>query len=281
MSRLFVSHRWSDRESDWGNHQLDWDPQSYEQVIPIDIESFARVRPPRGGGGAGTQPSGTTPAPFVSGDGLVADTSEFNIRIVFEGTWSAALKNAFVLAANAISDFILADIPAASTYLGIVDDIQITARLISIDGIGGILGQAGPTSVRVGSYLPATGLMEFDSADAASYQNMGLFDDVVLHEMLHTVGFGTIWSYLGLATSAGFTGAQANAAYPGTGLVPIELDGGAGTAWAHWDEGAFDAELMTGYIDSNNDLSYVTIASLADLGYSVVSGASYAPPSFI
>ena len=281
MSRF--SHRWSHQQSDWGNPNFDWaDHQStLAQVITIDIESYARVRPPRGGGGSETQPTGTTPAPYVSGEAVVADTNEFNIRIVFEGSWSAALKNAFVVAADAISDFILGDIPAASTPVGIVDDIQITARLTSIDGVGGILGQAGPTAIRVGSYLPATGLMEFDTADANSYQASGLFDDVVLHEMLHTVGFGTIWSYLNLATSFGFSGAQANAAYPGTALVPIEFDGGAGTAWAHWDEAAMSNELMTGWINSDNNLSYVTIASLGDLGYSVVSGASYAPPSFI
>ena len=273
MSRFSASIR-------WGHHQFDWDPQStFEQVIPVDIESFARIR--RGGSGGGTSTSGTTPAPYTSGEPLIADTNEFNVRIVFEGTWTTALKNAFVLAANAVSDFILGDIPAASTYVGIVDDIQITARLVSIDGIGGILGQAGPTSLRVGSYLPATGLMEFDTADANSYQASGLFDDIVLHEMLHTVGFGTIWSNLYLATSFGFTGAQANAAYPGTGLVPIEFDGGEGTAWAHWDEAAMGNELMTGWVNSDNTLSYVTIASLGDLGYSVVSGANYAPPSFI
>jgi hypothetical protein len=38
---------------------------------------------------------------------------------------------------------------------------------------------------------------------------------------------------------------------------------------------------MTGYIDGNNYLSYTTIASLGDLGYSVVPGASYVQPWFV
>ena len=274
MSRSITSYRWDSHRNPWDDHQ-----SAYDQVIPIDIESFARVRPPRGGTGGTT--GGTTPAPYTSGDPLVPDANEFNITLVFQGTWTTALKNAFIVAADALSHFILGDIPAASTPLGIVDDMMITAKLGYIDGAGGILGQAGPTAVRVGSYLPANGVMEFDSTDAAAYQSAGLFDDIVLHEMLHTVGFGTIWSYLGLATSSGFAGAQANAAYPGTAMVPIEFDGGPGTAWAHWDETAFGNELMTGWIDGNNDLSYVTIASLGDIGYSVVSAASYAPPSFI
>jgi hypothetical protein len=43
----------------------------------------------------------------------------------------------------------------------------------------------------------------------------------------------------------------------------------------------FTNELMTGYINGDNSLSYMTIASLGDLGYNVVSGASYVPPTFV
>jgi hypothetical protein len=123
--------------------------------------------------------------------------------------------------------------------------------------------------------------MQFDVADASSYQASGLFDDIVLHEMIHTIGFGTIWDYLGLTSGGSFIGARAAAAYGG--YVPLELDGGPGTAYAHWDEGSAlgYSELMTGYIEGDNYLSYTTIASLGDLGYSTVSGASYVPPSFI
>jgi hypothetical protein len=155
--------------------------------------------------------------------------------------------------------------------------------MVSIDGAGGVLGQAGWDQVRAGSYLPSRGIMEFDSADAAAYQAAGLFDDIVLHEMLHTIGFGTIWSYLGLTNGSSYTGAAANAAYPGGELVPLETDGGPGTAYSHWDEGSAlgSNELMTGYIDGDNYLSYTTIASLADLGYSTVSGANYSSPWYI
>ena len=59
------------------------------------------------------------------------------------------------------------------------------------------------------------------------------------------------------------------AAYVGN-KVPVEDLGGYGTADAHWRESVFDNELMTGYINYGpNPLSVVTIASLADLGYSV------------
>ena len=123
--------------------------------------------------------------------------------------------------------------------------------------------------------------MEFDRADANEYQAAGLFDDIVLHEMLHTLGFGTIWQDLDLISGSGFNGALANAVYPGSALIPLETSGGSGTAYSHWSEDTFTTELMTGYIDGDNNLSYMTIASLGDLGYNVVSGANYVPPTFI
>ena len=269
-------------QADFGAHGHRWDGGFSD----FDVDVFARVprgarerpeRPTGSGGGTGT----TGTATFISGDPSVADTSEYNIQIKFVGSWSADLRQAFISAANAISDFILGDIPSVGSRRTSVDDLTITASLINIDGAGGILGQAGPDALRGGSYLPYKGTMQFDSSDAAVYQAAGLFDDIVLHEMLHTVGFGTIWSSKGLISGGGFNGALANAVYPGSGLIPLELDGGAGTAYSHWDEETFANELMTGYIDGDNSLSYMTVASLGDLGYSVVTGASYAQPSFV
>ena len=52
--------------------------------------------------------------------------------------------------------------------------------------------------------------------------------------------------------------------------VPIETEGGPGTAEGHWSERVFDNELMTGWLDSGtNPISRLTIASMADLGYVV------------
>ena len=268
-------------------HQIDFGAYGHRWdagFSDFDADTFARgtrvprERPERTGGGS-TGATGTSV--FVSGDPSIADSSEYNIQINFVGSWSADLRQAFVTAANAISDFILGDIPSAGSRRGVVDDLLITAQLMNIDGAGGILGQAGPDAVRAGSYLPYKGTMQFDAADAGVYQAAGLFDDIVLHEMLHTVGLGTIWSAKGLISGGGFNGPIANAIYPGSALIPLELDGGGGTAYSHWNEETFGNELMTGYIDGNNDLSYMTIASLGDLGYSVVSGASYAQPSFV
>jgi hypothetical protein len=281
-----MSHYHRDFSSEWT-----WDFPAF------DADTFARVpraprdRPPRpggdgdgssGGSGGGATPSG----PYTSGDLSIPDTNEYNVQVVFKGNgWTAELRQAFISAADAISDFILGDVPTVGVRRSSIDDISITASLTPIDGPGYILGQAGWTAVRAGSFLPYKGIMEFDVDDVNYYLSLGLFDDIVLHEMLHVVGLGTIWSQKGLlsgtASAPTFNGALANAVYPGSLQIPVENSGGSGTAYSHWEEDVFDNELMTGYIDSDNTLSYMTIASLGDLGYSVVSGASYVPPTFI
>lgn len=273
-------------------YQQDFGFQWFSNIGLDSDDVFARTprpRPPRPDrpdrptpGGGGDDGGGSTPAgTYISGDPAVADTNEFNIQITFKGTWTTDLRNAFIVAAEAISDFILGDLPSVGARRNAVDDIVITASLVNIDGPGNVLGQAGPDAFRAGSYLPYRGSMEFDTADATVYQAVGLFDDIVLHEMLHTIGYGTIWDALHLLTGGTFNGALANTVYPGAALIPVETNGGGGTAYSHWDDDTFTNELMTGYIDDDNYLSYMTIASLGDLGYTVVSGANYTPPSFI
>ncbi|MCA9151720.1 MAG: hypothetical protein KDA92_20595, partial [Planctomycetales bacterium] len=115
--------------------------------------------------------------------------------------------------------------------------------------------------------------------------------NVILHEMGHVIGIGTIWSYKGVLTGAGtsdprYTGANAVAEYNSIfGLsassIPVENTGGSGTRDAHWRETVFNNELMTGFLNSGtNPLSRITVAMLADLGYTVDSAAadSYTPP---
>jgi hypothetical protein len=100
------------------------------------------------------------------------------------------------------------------------------------------------------------------------------------------LGVGTIWSSLGLLQGATtnnpiFTGAQATAAYNqifGTNAtgVPVENTGGGGTRNSHWRESIFRTELMTGFLGPGviNPLSRVTVASMADMGYTVNMAAA-------
>jgi hypothetical protein len=265
---------WLDSGHAFGNRSLDTD------LIVLDFESFARGGKP-GGGDTGGGTGGTKFPNYVSGTSL-PDTAEFNIEIVFKGTWSQAYVDQFIQAADYITTYILGDVQDVFFRGQVIDDLKITAEMTTIDGAGGILGQAGPTAIRTGSstdpYLPATAIMQFDIADAATFA--ADFDAIILHEMLHSVGFGSVWSYFpGLVAGGLFTGTNAVNEY--SGFIPVEQDGGSGTAGAHWDEETFGGELMTGYIGpSDMYVADMTIASLADLGYQL-SGATYASPEWV
>ena len=146
---------------------------------------------------------------------------------------------------------------------------------------GGILGQAGPTRLRSGSLLPATGIMEFDIGDLARMEADGSLLNVIIHEMGHVLGIGTIWSLKNLLVGAGtanprFTGTNATREFAtligatAPTPVPVANTGGAGTRDGHWRESVFGNELMTGFLNpGSNPLSRVTIGSLEDLGYAV------------
>lgn len=230
-------------------------------------------------------------ATYTSGG---AAATSYNVAIDFVGTWSNELQAAFIEAADYLSTIVLADVPDVIVEGALVDDIVITATLAAIDGVGGTLGSAGPREIRGdGSYLPSTGAMTFDVADAQNQLTIGNWESIVLHEMTHAMGFGTLWSYMGLTSGsvAGgdmrFIGVNATETYltefpgiagadPGAASgVPVETDGGPGTAGGHWDEELFNAEIMTGYVDSNSYVSNMTIAALEDMGYDTVFDDPY------
>jgi hypothetical protein len=207
----------------------------------------------------------------------------------FKGTgWTVDLQKPFTDFANYLTTVITDDIGGGGIYRGkVIDDLYVSAEISSIDGAGGVLGQAGPSAVWTSNGLTATGQMQFDVADAANYLKAGLWTDIVAHELLHVEGFGSLWNYgsHSLVTSDGYVGAQALAAYQAvTGangqlihaneqFIPVEQDGGAGTAGSHWDEQALGNELMTGYINDPNYLSEFSVMSLADLGYKITDSS--------
>jgi hypothetical protein len=135
--------------------------------------------------------------------------------------------------------------------------------------------------------------MSFDVADIANLESNGLLEAVILHEMGHVLGIGTLWNLRGLLVNPSlpestgvdthFSGANAIAAFNTIGganysgqKVPVEnSQGGSGTRDAHWRDNLFFNELMTGFVNSgSNPLSIVTIRSLEDLGYGVNAGAA-------
>jgi hypothetical protein len=172
-----------------------------------------------------------------------------------------------------------------TTVSGFIDDLKIVVELKPHDGVGNILGAASPCFIRNNGPsvdIPIIGYMFFDTADLANIEANGALSDVVLHEMGHVLGYGTLWEGFGLnlinnngPTGVGYTGSNGLSAFltinNGNGtVVPVEQDGGAGTARSHWDEGLFASEIMTGFISGTvRPLSATSIASLADFGYVV------------
>ncbi len=184
---------------------------------------------------------------------------------------------------------------------GPFDDLTIFVVLRAIDGPGAVLGQAGPCFVRdamgdpsvVGDQLTVIGRMEFDVDDMEFLEAEGSLQSVILHEMGHVLGFGTLWMdpFDLLVDPADadpdledthFTGAQAIAAFDAAGgtayggpKVPVENNFGPGTRNSHWRDEVFETELMTGFLNNGfNPLSAVSVRSLQDLGYTVnVAGA--------
>jgi hypothetical protein len=268
-----------------------------ELFLPHDLIAFGPTsfgRPSHAGGGGkrggggGNNDDPEVLSSYTSGGS--PDTS-YNITVKFKGgEWTADLQKAFIDASDWISSVIEADVIDAFFRGKVIDDLHIDATVQAIDGTGGVLGQAGPTAIRQAQYdyLPAKAAMTFDVADAQDLLSgslAGYWGAVVLHEMLHSVGVGTIWDLQGLIGGSGtvaptFTGENAVLAYQdlfsGSGDVPLEYGFGPGTDYSHWDEDTFDNELMTGFIDTDADtvtgldtnyISGMTIASLVDIGY--------------
>ena len=172
-----------------------------------------------------------------------------------------------------------------------VDDLIVLVNIAPIDGNGQILGFAGPCLIRSPGGQPIIGILTLDAVDLGFLSQANQIA-LVTHETAHVIGFGSMWesSAFDLVTASTsdprFTGTNARAqwqALGGSGDVPVEEDGGAGTARSHWNEETFGAELMTGFANTNTfqPLSRLTIASFADLGYQVnlnaADGFSLAP----
>lgn len=220
---------------------------------------------------------------------LAATDSPFTIEIRFLGGLSDSQQAAFAGAADRWARVIVGDLPDIEIDGDLIDDVLILAQGQAIDGVGHVLGQAGPTHARQaadGSFLqPAKGHMAFDTADLEQMETDGTLLDVITHEMGHVLGIGSMWGLLGLVSpppdaqdtleNPVFTGPAAMAEYGrllGTEPqpVPVENQGGGGTARVHWRESVFANELMTGFVGAaGNPLSRLTVAGLQDQGYAI------------
>lgn len=237
------------------------------------------------------------------------------ITLNFSGSMTPIEQQTFVDAANYWNSVVTGyDLVTDENGLPTPHTLTITASIPTIDGLGGILGSAGPTgdlayydndpytpNPTVARLYAATGAMQFDSDDVNWLVANNTFYGVVLHEMAHVLGIGTLWTYNNNVNgtfyqlyndgSGQYTGPNALAHWqtefnqPSATYVPVELGGGGGTANGHWNENDggggntgfvsnitgldFSNELMTGWASSTFFVSTVTLGSLDDLGYQV------------
>lgn len=254
-------------------------------------------------GTAGTQTltaaSSAIPGAAVTFTSTVT-TSAFNIDVRFIGEASLPVRTAF---ANAVAKWrrvivgstgtVNVNIAAgdcgrwAPALSGSVQNIVIFARIDSIDGAGtsgsgNILGQASPCYVNANA-IPFLGFMEFDSYDVDLLVARGQFEKVVLHEIGHVLGIGTVWNFRRTLLNTTVTGdpyyvgteartqfAAINTVTYGGNPVPVENTGGTGTINSHWRTSVMGRELMQGFaVNTAQPLSRITVGSLKDLGYTV------------
>ncbi|HET7461808.1 MAG TPA: leishmanolysin-related zinc metalloendopeptidase [Longimicrobium sp.] len=226
----------------------------------------------------------------------------YGITLCYTSTMTATQRAAFVNAATRWGGLITADLPDEPADFPAndcgddtprlklnIDDLVIFAAVSDIDGPGAILGQAGPCYIRdAAPQLTILGVMQFDAADVANLESHDQLQSVILHEMGHVLGIGTLWNFMGFLQNpsptsgtgldtyfsgtngiAGFD-AIGGTTYTGGAKVPVENTGGGGTVNSHWREAVLKNELMTGYLNAGtNPLSQLTVRSLQDLGYGV------------
>ncbi len=246
--------------------------------------------------------AGTTPASVTFNATGTAVVSGYRITLRYLTAVSPARQAAFDSAAARWASVIIGDVPdipvnqpggtfCGPTYPAInetIDDVLIFVKLDSIDGPNNILGSAGPCAWRTGGRLSLVGTMRFDTADVALMEGSGILKSVILHEMGHVIGIGSLWNpsvgpvlpplligggtadpyFVGASAIAQFN-ANGGGTYPGL-PVPVENCCGAGTRDSHWRETIMGKELMTGFVSfASNPLSSITVGSLADMGYAV------------
>lgn len=177
------------------------------------------------------------------------------------------------------------DVPAE-----LVHGLIIYALVEDIDGPGNVLGSAGPCLVRdTDRSKPALGIMRLDAADLATFPQARL-DQLILHETLHVIGFGTVWSdesndlLSGVGTDdARFLGTAARDACRDqnggvvtcANTVPVHSEDGVGSAYSHWRESTFGNELMTPFLQAGAaPLSAMSMRALQDMGYQVSASSA-------
>lgn len=233
-----------------------------------------------------------------------SDPDGFRINVIFADSLtglSQSARDAIQRAAQFWQSAI-----AGKSRITRTNELNITftgASLVNSDGSAdtGTLALSGPSVgldnedrmvlTRGSSTLNSRKFGEFNA-------NPSYLEAIMRHEIVHILGFGTIWEPVQFQTAdgtvvnsrdrswidrtastyvansyAGYAYGELLGTYQPT-AVPIEPQ-----VFAHWDEGRFDSELMTPYaegIGGATPLSILTLAALRDLGWQVNFGVAEA-----
>ena len=228
----------------------------------------------------------------------------YDIDVIFADSITEPQRAVFQEAADwwmtILADMELPDMPTgelsrlgcgdifADVSIGTIDELVVVASLREIDGPRGILAGAQPCGVREESMLPFLGVVMIDVDDLESMEPEDQ-RELILHEMGHVLGIGSLWTDFGLLQNPSlelgqgadthFSGPMAIAAFDGAGgtaytegeKVPVENRAGPGSGDSHWRQSVLTTELMTPFasLGTPDPLSAITIQSLADMGYVV------------
>ena len=260
--------------------------------------------------GCESDPAGNESDPPSSPRGPFSIDIEFSDE-VDDLDQADAFKEAINLAAERWAELIAGDLPDVTLSAqdddcpdcpdcgvqapAVIDDLAIRVEVSAEDGPGGILAGASPVCLRQEG-LPVTGLIRFDSDDLSLLVQRNILETIVLHEMGHVLGFGTLWRVVdprliaeesctyadnGVTESCdasgrfdtryiGSAGSSAWRELGGTGSVPLENALGVGSSDTHWRESSpLRNELMSPQVSGRSPLSLLTLRSLEDIGYIV------------
>ena len=163
-----------------------------------------------------------------------------------------------------------------------ITGVRVLIRLDTLFSF--VVAQGGPCAIRSNG-LPLLGTIQINWRFYPTLSD-GKLDDLLMHEVGHVLGIGTVWrsaSFAGLvvgdtnAVDPIFVGPNALAAFQRLGgsarftgrTVPVELK-----VLGHWRQEPFDGELMSpSLVTATQPLSAVTVASLRDIGWNIESEA--------
>lgn len=230
----------------------------------------------------------------------------FNIELVFvDDSFTPAQQDIIRDAAAHWERVIIGDVPDIDHYQqypmdewsdflegqiqvnDVIDDLRIFVAARDIDGWDGTVALAWPSEIRTIGGLPILAQIKCDPAVLSG--GTEYFYSVMLHEIGHALGFGTIWRYLGLLQNPSLDSAGRVDTYFSGGLARVAFDHAGGRTYTgrkvpvensplfgvdvHWREFVFWNELMSSFLWSDDigiaPLSAITIQAIADMGYTV------------